>query len=68
MKLKAAQLRDMTEEELAQKKGLLKKELFELRQQVKMGRVEKPHRMSQARKDIARIETVLNERKGQKQS
>jgi large subunit ribosomal protein L29 len=62
MKLKASQLRDMTNEELDQKKGAIKKELFELRQQAKMGRIDKPHRISQARKEIARIETILNQR------
>ncbi len=62
MKLKASQLREMTDEELALKKGGIKKELFELRQQAKMGRIERPHRMSQARGEIARIETILTQR------
>lgn len=63
MKLKASQLRDMTENELTQKRSAIKKELFDLRYQVRMGRVEKPHRMRAAKREIARIETVLNERK-----
>lgn len=63
MKLKASQLREMTDEELIQKRGALKKELYDLRHQAKMGRVEKPHRMSQARREVARIETILNERR-----
>ncbi|MEE8360341.1 MAG: 50S ribosomal protein L29 [Candidatus Omnitrophota bacterium] len=62
MKLKASQLREMTNDELALKKGGIKKELFELRQQAKMGRIEKPHKMSQARREIARIETILTQR------
>lgn len=63
MKEDASKLRDMTVEELGQKKDTLKKELFELRHQAKMGRVEKPHRMGLARREIARIETILRERK-----
>jgi len=63
MRLKASQLRDMTDDELAQKTNALKKELFDLRHQSKMGRIDKPHRIREARKEIARIETVLSERK-----
>ncbi len=62
MRLKASQLREMTAEELNQKKTAIKKELFELRYQLRLGRVEKPHRMKAAQREIARIETVLNER------
>lgn len=62
MKLKASQLREMTGDELVNKKLSIKKELFELRHQVKIGRLDKPHRMSEARKEIARIETILTER------
>lgn len=63
MKLKATQLRDMTDEELLQKTNSIKKELFDLRYQQRLGRVEKPHRMAEARKEIARIQTILRERK-----
>lgn len=62
MKAKASQFRDMTDDELDQKSNALKKELFELRHQAKIGRVEKPHRMREARREIARIETILTER------
>jgi large subunit ribosomal protein L29 len=62
MRLKASQLRELTDEELAQKKGAIKKELFNLRYQAKIGRIDKPHRMSQARREIAKIETILTER------
>jgi large subunit ribosomal protein L29 len=62
MKLKASQLRDMTVDELKLKRTAIKKELFELRYQIRLGRIEKPHRMKAARREIARIETILNER------
>ena len=56
----------MTDEELGQKKTSIKKELLELRSQSRLGRVDKPHRIRQAKREVARIETVLNERKGKK--
>ncbi len=62
MKLKAAQLREMTDDELQHKKGTIKKELFDLRYQATIGHIEKPHRIRQAKKEIARIETILTER------
>ncbi len=61
--LKTAQIRDMTDDELRQRMEGLRKELFDLRTQVRAGRVEKPHKISLARKDMARILTILNERK-----
>lgn len=61
--IKASSLRDMSDDELTQKKNTLKKELFNLRYEVRIGRVERPHRISQARREIAQIETIQNERK-----
>ena len=63
MRLQVSQLRDMTEDELIQKRSVLKKELFDLNYQMKMGRVDKPHRIAAARKEIARIETILREKR-----
>jgi large subunit ribosomal protein L29 len=63
MRLKASQLRDMTSEELGQKKASIKKELYELRYQSRLGRIEKPHRIGEARRELARIETILNEKR-----
>ena len=37
--------------------------LFKLRFEQKTGRVEKPHRIGEARKEIARLQTVLREKK-----
>ena len=66
MKLKAQKLREMTDDELNLKKGTIKKELFDLRYQARIGRIDKPHKMGEARREIARIETILNERKSEK--
>ena len=61
--MKAKELRELTDEELNQKLISLKEELFNLRKAVYTATLEKPHRIRQIRKDIARILTILNERK-----
>lgn len=61
--MKAKELRNLSEVELLQKVKSLKEELYKLNLQRYGGRVEKPHMFSLFKKDIARIETVLNERK-----
>ncbi|MDD3374884.1 MAG: 50S ribosomal protein L29 [Candidatus Omnitrophica bacterium] len=58
-------LRALDIEELIQKEKVIKKELFGLNYQRKFGKVEKPARFSLLRKDVARIKTVLKERKTQ---
>lgn len=60
--IKANELRNMTPDEIRLKVEALKKELYGLRTEAKMGRIEKPHKMSAVRKDIARCETVLREK------
>ncbi|HPM43223.1 MAG: 50S ribosomal protein L29 [Candidatus Omnitrophica bacterium] len=65
--LKANELRNMTVDEITQKMEAFKKELYQLRTEAKAGRIEKPHRISQARKDIAKCETILKEKANAKQ-
>jgi large subunit ribosomal protein L29 len=60
--IKANELRNMTVDEIRRKLEALKKELFNLRTEAKAGRIEKPHKISQTRKDIARCETVIKEK------
>jgi len=60
--IKANELRNMTVDEIRQKIEALKKELYNMRTEVKAGRIEKPHRIHQTRKDIARCETVIKEK------
>jgi len=61
--MKPQELRSLSKEELIQKEGALKEELFKLNLARFGGRVEKPHKFSLIRKDIARINTILNEKK-----
>lgn len=60
--IKSNELRNMTVDEIIQKTEALKKELYNLRTEARAGRIEKPHKISQARKDIARCETILKEK------
>jgi large subunit ribosomal protein L29 len=60
--MKAAQLREQTTEELQDKERELAEQLFALRLQKVTGQLEKPHRVRQVRKDLARVLTLLHER------
>jgi large subunit ribosomal protein L29 len=62
--MKAAKWREFTEEELRQKARELNEEIFNLRFQLSMGMAKNPSRLGQARKDLARAQTVLREKKG----
>lgn len=59
--LKTDELRNLTKAELEEKLVALKKELFELRGQAKVGKLEKTSRIRLVRRDIARLGTILNE-------
>jgi len=64
--MKIAELRNLTTEELAEKERSLRQELFKLNQQRYSGNVEKPHMFSLIKKDIARVQTLLNKKKENK--
>ena len=59
--MKASEIRDMTLDEMHSKVSDSKEELFNLRFQHEIGQLENPQRMKQTKKDIARIETIINE-------
>jgi len=56
------QLREMSGEELAQKRGELKEEIFHLKLRGATSRLENPMKLKQAKRDLARVETVLREK------
>jgi len=60
--MKIKDLRNLTEEELNQKMQEIYKKLMQLRSEIKIGKLQKPHEIAVNRRDIARIKTVLNER------
>ena len=57
--MKIDEARKMTADQLQDSLLSLKKEQFNLRFQAATGELEKTHRASEIRKDIARIKTVL---------
>lgn len=59
--VKAKELREKNEEELKEELKKLRAELFNLRFQLSTGGLTNPHRIKMARKDIARILTILRE-------
>jgi large subunit ribosomal protein L29 len=64
--MKIQELRVLAREELKAKHKALKEELFKLNQERFSGRVEKPHKFGMLKRDIARIQTLLNEKKENK--
>ena len=60
--MKAAEVRDLTEDQLKDKLLQLKKEQFNLRFQKASGQLEKTGRVGEVRRDIARIKTILREK------
>ncbi|GGC77190.1 50S ribosomal protein L29 [Hoyosella rhizosphaerae] len=59
---KAAELRELNQEELIDRVREAKEELFNLRFQMATGQLDNNRRLSTVRKEIARIYTVLRER------
>lgn len=60
--MKASELRKLSNEELKEKVLQLKKKLLNLRFQNKIGSLSNTAEISQTKKDIARILTILRER------
>lgn len=60
--MKVNEVRDLTSEELVDKVGNLKRELFNLRFQLATGQLDNPMRIKEVKKGIARAKTVLRER------
>jgi large subunit ribosomal protein L29 len=59
--VKISQLREMTRDELLQKRQDLEDELFNLNMRRSLKALDNPLRLRSNRRDFARIETVLNE-------
>lgn len=60
--MKASELREETVEELAAKRERLKEELMKLRFQKETGQLSNTAQLRAVRKDIARINTVWNQK------
>jgi len=62
--MKASEIRDLSVEELEKKNQELNQEMFNLRFQLHTGHLENSARISQVRKDIARVKTVIRAKLG----
>jgi large subunit ribosomal protein L29 len=63
--MKAKELRELNIEELQQKRGDLREDLFRLKMRKAVAQLENPVRLRQLRRNIARVETILRERKAE---
>ncbi len=61
--MKAKQLREKTTEDLRKELLELNREAFNLRMQKGTGQLARPRQVRKVRRDIARIKTLLNERR-----
>jgi large subunit ribosomal protein L29 len=61
--MKIKEINNLSEDELITKEKQLKKDLFDMESHRQMGRVEKPASFRNLRRDIARILTVLSQKK-----
>ena len=61
--MKAKELKELTAEELQLKETELHDQLFKLRFQAATAQLEKPARIRQVRRDLARVKTILRQKK-----
>ncbi|MDX1580923.1 MAG: 50S ribosomal protein L29 [Alphaproteobacteria bacterium] len=62
--MKASELRELSVDELNKKEDELHQELFNLRFQMHTGHLENTARIPEVKKDIARIKTILVDKRG----
>lgn len=60
--MNAQELRDKTPDQLREELASLKKEAFNLRFQQATGQLESTARMKTVRRDVARVQTILNQK------
>jgi large subunit ribosomal protein L29 len=63
--MKAKDIRERSDDELRKTLGDLEEQLFKLRFQKSTGQIENPIKIREVRKDIARVMTVINERRAE---
>ncbi|HNV86786.1 MAG TPA: 50S ribosomal protein L29 [Candidatus Omnitrophota bacterium] len=67
--MKAEEIRGLGIEEMEEKVASLKKELLVLRTELKLGKLEKHHRIAEMKRAIARLFTIIREeRRKEKQN
>jgi large subunit ribosomal protein L29 len=63
--VKADKVREMSPEELAAKEKELQEQLFKLRFQKSIGQLDNALKIRETRRDIARVKTVLRQKRAQ---
>ena len=63
--MKAKDIRERSDDELRKSLGDLEEQLFKLRFQKSTGQIENPVKIREVRRDIARVKTVINERRAE---
>jgi large subunit ribosomal protein L29 len=66
--MKIAEVKELTIKELETRKRELRQEVFNLRIQQQAGQLEKPHMLRSLRRDAARVDTVLTEKRKAQQT
>jgi len=61
--MRGKELRERSDDELRKSLGDLEEQLFKLRFQKSTGQIENPQKIREVRKNIARVQTVMNERR-----
>ena len=61
--MKAAEIRDLGADELVTKERELNDQLFRMRIQKSMGQLEVPDKVRMVRRDLARVKTVLRQKR-----
>jgi large subunit ribosomal protein L29 len=61
--MKAAELRDLGADELGARERDLSDQLFRMRIQKSMGQLESPEKIRTVRRDLARVKTVLRQKR-----
>lgn len=62
--MKASELRDLGVDELGARERELTDQLFRMRIQKSMGQLEAPDQLRMVRRDVARIKTVIRQKRG----
>lgn len=63
--MKTVELRNFSVEELIEKKKDFKSEIFNLKIQMATGKIENPSRLKILRRDVARVKTIIKEKKAE---
>jgi large subunit ribosomal protein L29 len=65
--MKASELRDLSSEELVAKSKELRSEVFNAKVKLATGQLENTAKLTALRRDVARVEAVLREKRGANQ-